>query len=267
MVSIRQISKNIMEIRRKKGLNQQELANLLGKSLRTIQNYESGVIDFPISTLTNLASCLDCTLEELLSPGVPITLEDISERYPAPPPIGSSLKHLDDFFSILFELNNKENVEYTLDFFENPETDEHGCSIRFTSLINTPVTPQAEPEINAEASIINHLICGVLKQFDEIRKKFAHGEISWNEYEYWCTSTMAYYPMVTFKNKVYNEEPSEELIRMRKTLDELRHSCLIFEYSDELQSKRQIREEVHREKLKKRVTMIKKNPSDTHTKK
>lgn len=236
-----------MEARRKKGLSQQELAQLIGKSLRTVQNYEAGVSDFPISTLTKLAKCLDCTLEDLLftERKLPTTVEDA----PAPAIVGTKLKHLDDLFSCFFELNNKLNVEYTLEFSDNTETNEHSCAIRFTTHTDLYTAPKDEPEIDAKTEAINKIICRVMKQFDEIRKKFASGDITWNEYEYWCTSTMAFYPMITLKSKAYDEEPSEQLIQMRETLAELRQSCLVFEYCDEMDDKRQKKEAIYQKRL------------------
>ena len=43
-----QIGLRIRTARKEKGINQTELANLLGKSLRTIQKYESGESKFPL---------------------------------------------------------------------------------------------------------------------------------------------------------------------------------------------------------------------------
>ena len=40
-------------LEKKKGINQTELANLLGKLLRTIQKYESGEIEVSIAMLAN----------------------------------------------------------------------------------------------------------------------------------------------------------------------------------------------------------------------
>ena len=44
-----QIGLRIRTARKEKGINQTELANLLGKSLRTIQKYESGEIEVSIA--------------------------------------------------------------------------------------------------------------------------------------------------------------------------------------------------------------------------
>ena len=49
------IGERIKLLRKKRGYNQKELANLLGKSLRTIQKYESGEIEVSIAMINELA--------------------------------------------------------------------------------------------------------------------------------------------------------------------------------------------------------------------
>ena len=55
------IGQRIRAARKQKGINQTELANLLGKSLRTIQKYESGEIEVSIAMINELAKALDTT--------------------------------------------------------------------------------------------------------------------------------------------------------------------------------------------------------------
>ena len=47
----KEIGQRIKMLRKHKGLNQKELAEILGKSLRTIQKYETGEIEVSISTV------------------------------------------------------------------------------------------------------------------------------------------------------------------------------------------------------------------------
>ena len=47
------IGERIKLLRKKRGYNQKELANLLGKSLRTIQKYESGEIEVSIAMINS----------------------------------------------------------------------------------------------------------------------------------------------------------------------------------------------------------------------
>ena len=51
------IGERIKTLRKKRGYNQKDLATLLGKSLRTIQKYESGEIEVSIA-MEQFALCL-----------------------------------------------------------------------------------------------------------------------------------------------------------------------------------------------------------------
>ena len=59
------VGERIAEIRKYNRINQSDLADKLGKSLRTVQKYESGEIDIPLSTLGEIAKILDTTLNYL----------------------------------------------------------------------------------------------------------------------------------------------------------------------------------------------------------
>ena len=60
-MEISTIGERIKTLRKKRGYNQKELADLLGKSLRTIQKYESGEIEVSIAMVNELAKVLDTT--------------------------------------------------------------------------------------------------------------------------------------------------------------------------------------------------------------
>ena len=49
------IGQRIKSLRKRKGLNQTQLANLIGKSLRTMQKYETGEIEVSIDAVNALA--------------------------------------------------------------------------------------------------------------------------------------------------------------------------------------------------------------------
>ena len=55
-----QIGLRIRAARKEKGINQSELASLLGKSLRTIQKYESGEIEVSIAMINEISKVLGC---------------------------------------------------------------------------------------------------------------------------------------------------------------------------------------------------------------
>ena len=67
-----EIAKNLKRIRKERKLNQKQLAALLDKSERTIQNYEAGETDFSISMLKEIAMPLDIDWRELIGEHIEI---------------------------------------------------------------------------------------------------------------------------------------------------------------------------------------------------
>ena len=60
------VGERIAEIRKYNRVSQTDFADKLGKSLRTVQKYESGEIDIPLSTLAEIAEVLNTTLNYLI---------------------------------------------------------------------------------------------------------------------------------------------------------------------------------------------------------
>lgn len=60
------IGQRIKTLRKRKGLNQTELENLLGKSLRTVQKYETSEIEVSISVVNQMADILESTSTYIL---------------------------------------------------------------------------------------------------------------------------------------------------------------------------------------------------------
>ena len=58
---------NLSELRKNKGISQEELAKALGVSQGAISAYETGRWEPSIQTIKKLAFFLDCTVDELLT--------------------------------------------------------------------------------------------------------------------------------------------------------------------------------------------------------
>lgn len=58
---------NLSELRKNKGISQEELAKALGVTQGNISAYETGRWEPSIQMLKKLASILDCTVDELLT--------------------------------------------------------------------------------------------------------------------------------------------------------------------------------------------------------
>ena len=78
-----EIAKNLKRIRKERKLNQKQLAALLDKSERTIQNYEAGETDFSISMLKDIAIALDIDWRELIGEHIeiPIASQPDMDKY------------------------------------------------------------------------------------------------------------------------------------------------------------------------------------------
>lgn len=70
-----QIGIKLKQTRIERGIAQNEFADMIDKSVRTLQKYETGEINMTLETMHDIASKLGLTLEELISeqqPGVEI---------------------------------------------------------------------------------------------------------------------------------------------------------------------------------------------------
>lgn len=65
MPSSKLIGQNIKKYRRLQNLTQKELANLLNKAESSIQKYEAGKVDIPLTVLEQIATILHCTIFDL----------------------------------------------------------------------------------------------------------------------------------------------------------------------------------------------------------
>ena len=61
-----EFSKNLKEIRKLKGLTQEEFAEKLEISIFTLQGYEQGKREPNLSTLVKIKIALDCSYDDLL---------------------------------------------------------------------------------------------------------------------------------------------------------------------------------------------------------
>lgn len=61
------VNENIKKLRKEKGLSQQKLAELIGKSKSSVEKYESGLIsNIPKAVLEKIANVLDSSVSSLL---------------------------------------------------------------------------------------------------------------------------------------------------------------------------------------------------------
>ena len=153
------IGQRVRKARKEKGYNQTELANALGKSLRTIQKYENGEIEISISMLNELAKALDTTTTYLLG----YKTETVKPQ----------ITTFADVAVMLFELEKVAGLKFEIDVKRPPRDDNWECSLTFDG--------KAKTDLNAD-------MCLFLEDWASARKDFEP-----EQYADWKDKTLAYY--------------------------------------------------------------------------
>ena len=118
-----EIAKNLKRIRKERKLNQKQLAALLDKSERTIQNYEAGETDFSISMLKDIAIALDIDWRELIGEHIeiPTASQSDMDKY--------RIDTFGDIVSLLFKMQETYDVTMNLQVAKPPEDREWKAGI------------------------------------------------------------------------------------------------------------------------------------------
>lgn len=153
------IGMRIRKLRKLKGYNQAELANMLNKSLRTIQKYEKGEIEISLSMINKLAKALDTTSTYLL--GYKIETEK------------TKITSFADILEFLFELEKVAGLKFDIDVKRPPRADNWECALRFEG--------KATADLNAD-------MCLFLEDWTNAKE-----DCSQEKYEEWKDHTLAYY--------------------------------------------------------------------------
>lgn len=183
----KQIGLRIRTARKQKGMNQTQLANALGKSLRTIQKYESGEIEVSIAMINELARLLDTTSTYLIG-------YETQEKPQA---------NMSDVMQFLFQLDQMQELGFRIDVKRPPEHDGWECSITFNG-----------KDLSASE---NADMCLFLEEFKENRDEYASYQKNQKSYQDWKDKTLAYYSSVPLSEKEQEELTEEERIRRRNT--------------------------------------------------
>ncbi|MDO4189185.1 MAG: helix-turn-helix transcriptional regulator [Lachnospiraceae bacterium] len=108
------IGEKIRIARKAKGMNQKQLGDAIGKSIRAVQMYEKGETDLNITLLESLSSVLDINLADLVG-------KSKSENLVA----------LSDVIEFLINLSKVKNLHFEVDVKKPPMDEEWECSIVF----------------------------------------------------------------------------------------------------------------------------------------
>ena len=178
------IGQRIKMLRKKKGLSQTELAQMLGKSLRTVQKYETGEIEVSISVINQIAEILETSSTHLFGYESGTT----------------QIKSLSDVMDFLFKLENVAGIDFHIDIKKPPRSKEWSCSISFDG--------KSAAEFNAD-------MCLFLEQWQQEREDVQSFASTLEAYKKWKDTTLAYYAANTVETVEPQELDPDERIRKR----------------------------------------------------
>lgn len=187
-MEISTIGERIKTLRKKRGYNQKELADLLGKSLRTIQKYESGEIEVSIAMVNELAKVLDTTSTYLLG-------HQTSDF---------KFDSLSDVMECLFQIEKITGLHFSIETKRPPHHDGWQCSITFDG--------------KYKAADLNADICLFLEEWENNRESFKEYGMSKSAYEAWKDKTLAYYASQGVEMSELEELDEDERIKRRAAL-------------------------------------------------
>lgn len=182
------IGLRVRELRKHKGLNQQELANLLGKSLRTVQKYENGEISISIAMINSIAKVLDTTSSYLLGYNQSKT----------------EINCMSDIMDFLFKLEKIVGLKFDIDVKKPPHYDGWECSIKFNG-------KEHENELNAD-------LCLFLEDWKNSREEFYSYVCDSEKYADWQDKTLAYYASSSVESKEFENLDFESRTKRKAEL-------------------------------------------------
>ena len=168
------IGQRIRKLRKRRKMNQTELAQILDKSLRTVQKYESGEIEISVGVVNQIAEALGSTSAYILG-------------YEAAP---MQIETLGDVMDFLFKLEQVEGIDFSIDVQKPPRSKRWTCSITFDG--------KSKADFNTD-------ICLFLEQWAEERKDLQTFNSTQAAYKEWKAETVDYYDV----NAVTSCEPAE----------------------------------------------------------
>ena len=179
-----EIGLRIRTLRKRKGYNQQELADILGKSLRTVQKYESGEIEVSIAMANQLADVLDTTPTFLFGYETEIT----------------PIRSLADVLNFLFHIEQVKGIDFGIDVKKPPRSKEWQCAITFNG--------KADADFNTD-------LCLFLENWEEQRDNLRTYGITQEQYREWKAKTLAYYASTAVEIAEPEELDPEERLKRR----------------------------------------------------
>ena len=179
------IGQQIKAARKALKISQTHLGEMIGKTLRTIQKYESGEIEPSLGMINTLAACLQTTPTKLIGyESQPIRLDSLA-----------------DVFSVILELEKKAGLRFEINIEKPPQDKSWRCSLQFDG-------SSVENPFNAD-------LCSFLERFAEERENLETYMIERTHYDHWIETELAYYANTTLDDRPIEYLSPEERIRRR----------------------------------------------------
>ncbi len=178
------IGKRIKLLRKRKGLNQTELAQQLKKSLRTVQKYETGEIEVSIAVVNQIADILETTSTYILGYESSTT----------------QIKTMADVMDFLFKLETVAGIDFKIDVKKPPRSKQWECSISFDG---------------KSAAGLNADMCLFLEQWEDEREDLRAFASTQAAYKKWQEQTLAYYAATAVECVEAEELDPETRIKKR----------------------------------------------------
>ena len=178
-----QIGLRIRTARKNQGINQTELANLLGKSLRTIQKYENGEIEVSIAMINEIAKVLECESTYLM--GYEINSQPLSD--------------FADILNFFCMLDRIKDVDFEIETKRPPHYDGWECTVKFNG--------------KDKSAALNQDICLFLEEFHRLREEVRVYQSDYESFRKWQDKTLAYHSGFKLEEKEIEELSEDERIR------------------------------------------------------
>ena len=175
----------IKALRKQKHLKQTELAELIGKSLRTVQKYETGEIEVSIAVVNKLAEVLDSSLTYIMGYDTDVV----------------PIRSLADVFNYLLHLEQVEGMNFGIEVNRPPHSRTWECSLTFKG-------KEKQTPLNAD-------MCLFLEDWKEQREELHSYAMTQAAYRKWKDKTLAYYAATPVEVKEPEDLSKEERIRLR----------------------------------------------------
>ena len=179
------VGARIKALRKQKHLKQTELAELIGKSLRTVQKYETGEIEVSIAVVNKLAEVLDSSPTYIMGYD--------AETVP--------IRSLADVFNYLLHLEQVEGIGFGIEVKRPPHSRTWECSLTFKG-------KEKQSPMNAD-------MCLFLEDWEEQRDELRSYNMTQAAYRKWKDKTLAYYAATPVTIQEPEEFSKEERMRLR----------------------------------------------------